>query len=829
MFGGNGSTTLDLNAPPNSVGFDTNAHFTVPAEILFHGEYKRAGNDLKIVDEHGKTFVVHDYFKTDDLHTLFAPDGAALTGAIVAALAGPLAPGEYAQTTPPQGNAQPIGRVATVQGTAVAVRNGVAISLNLGDAVLKDDVVQTQGGSAVGIILGDGSTFNLGANARMMLNDYVYNPASTSGNSAFINLVSGSITFLAGQVAHTGGMQVGTPVATMGIRGTAVQVDIDVNLGTTKVSVLFEPALGRAGSFEMYSLSGQLLGSVNDYHGQWTITPSGALEALVTETQKTPDQLAQALSAVQSAFQTQQLGQAILQQQPVPPSPPQNQHPTQATPGTQIASTDLSSTHIKIDATETPTTTTVVVKEIPAGGNAPPTVPLALPPPPPPPAANSPVVLGGDTVKAAIGWTFDADNGHYYRFVSSLQITWNEAANAAAADGAYLATITSASENAFVHNLDTSGNAWLGGSDAAQEGTWVWVMGPEAGTVFYVNSPQSFLGYSNWKFGEPNNLDEGPGTPRQENYLQFLANGQWNDEQGPNFQAGDGTAGFVEEKSVAPGVVLASFVKNEATLISTAALLANDTDTNGFPLDVTAVAGTSAHGGTLALNNGVITYTPFADYTGYDQFTYTVSDGHGGVATGLLTFTVLSDLSQVVADPPLVGVSASDSITITPQQTNSLGTIATNADSNGGVDWHFDATPTQLNQLAGQTQYYTVQDLTHPTANQAISVSVGGESKDQFVFDMNTNGAGTHAIVNFSTATVNGAYVGDTIELDNFTNAQNAPLQLADVLVHLTQDAHGNAVVDLGHGDSIAFQGISAGVVQAHADQIFAFHQQALV
>ena len=328
MLGDNGPLSVELNSTPDSFGSSAEAGmFTIPdAELLFQGNFKRAGHDLKIVGHDGKTFIVHDYFKTDNLHTLFAPDGAALTGDIVAALAGPLAPGEYAQATPPQSNAQPIGRVATEQGTAVAVRNGVAVTLNVGDAVFKGDVIQTQGDSKVGIIFGDGTTFDLGANARMVLNDFVYNPAPGSVNSALINLVQGSITFLAGEVAHSGDMRVNTPVASIGIRGTAVQVDIDVNNGTTNLSVLIEPG-GRVGSFNIYSLSGQLIGTVNNANNLWTVTPTSQLQAVATETQKTPDQMAQAFTAVQTAFQTQSIGQTILQQQPVPPSQPNQQTP----------------------------------------------------------------------------------------------------------------------------------------------------------------------------------------------------------------------------------------------------------------------------------------------------------------------------------------------------------------------------------------------------------------------------------------------------------------------------------------------------------------------
>src|SRR3954462_12010045 len=189
------------------------ASVTIPdAEFLFHAEFKRAGSDLTLTGQDGHKLVIPGYFNHDKLPTLLAPDGAALTGDVVSALAGPLAPGQYAQAgAPAPSAAQPIGRVATVQGGATAVRNGVAITLNTGDAVYKGDVVQTAGGnSAVGVIFGDGTTFNLSANARMVLNEFVYNPAPGSVNSALINLVQGSITFIAGEVAKTGDMKVGT-------------------------------------------------------------------------------------------------------------------------------------------------------------------------------------------------------------------------------------------------------------------------------------------------------------------------------------------------------------------------------------------------------------------------------------------------------------------------------------------------------------------------------------------------------------------------------------------------------------------------------------------
>src|SRR6187401_352557 len=149
---------------PSIVTHDGDAtSVTIPdAHFLFHADFKRAGSDLTLTGEDGHRVVVPGYFKHDHLPTLLSADGSALTGDIVAALAGPLAPGQYAQIgAPAPSDVQPIGRVATVSGNSTAMRNGVAITLNVGDAVYKGDVVQTAGNSAIAVIFGDGTTFNL--------------------------------------------------------------------------------------------------------------------------------------------------------------------------------------------------------------------------------------------------------------------------------------------------------------------------------------------------------------------------------------------------------------------------------------------------------------------------------------------------------------------------------------------------------------------------------------------------------------------------------------------------------------------------------------------
>jgi hypothetical protein len=108
-------------------------------------------------------------------------------------------------------------------------------------------------------------------------------------------------------------------------------------------------------------------------------------------------------------------------------------------------------------------------------------------------------------------------NGHKY-YLSNASDSWTNAKNAAIALGGHLVSVNNAAENTFVQTATViASNIWLGGTDIATEGTFVW------------NNGDAFT-YTNWDPGEPNSA----GGNQDE--LQMYPNGNWDDVEGINLR-----------------------------------------------------------------------------------------------------------------------------------------------------------------------------------------------------------------------------------------------------------------------------------------------------
>lgn len=82
--------------------------------------------------------------------------------------------------------------------------------------------------------------------------------------------------------------------------------------------------------------------------------------------------------------------------------------------------------------------------------------------------------------------------------------------------------------------------------------------------------------------------------------------------------------------------------KNLTLELPVSGLIAHDTDPNGGTLSLSAVNGASTNGGSVVLSGNYVFYTPTTNFTGMDQFTYTLADSEGTQAQGTINVNVVS-------------------------------------------------------------------------------------------------------------------------------------------------------------------------------------------
>lgn len=200
------------------------------AALLTQGTYLRLGPDLMIVGPDGAQVLLTDYFTLPNPPDLGGPGAMTISGNLASTLAGPMAPGQVAQAGEQIAQAaDAIGTVTRMDGEVfVTHADGTRVRLQSGDEVYQGDVLETGTDGAVGITFVDNTEMSLGSRGRMVLDEMIYDPDGGDGSSQF-SLVSGAFSFVSGQIAKNGpdAMQVNTPVATIGIRGTKGVIKVE--------------------------------------------------------------------------------------------------------------------------------------------------------------------------------------------------------------------------------------------------------------------------------------------------------------------------------------------------------------------------------------------------------------------------------------------------------------------------------------------------------------------------------------------------------------------------------------------------------------------------
>ncbi|MCV2888967.1 tandem-95 repeat protein, partial [Ruegeria aquimaris] len=652
----------------------------LPADLrLFTADFAKAGADLHIVDTDGQSLRIINYFSEVEPPDLISFDGGVLHGGTVRLLAGAGLDALVAQVGSAQGSI-PIGQVELVSGGARVQRlDGSIDDLSIGTKIYANDVLLTDNDGRLSVTFADGTIFSLSESSRMVIDELVYAPEGT-GNSGKFNLINGGFVFIAGQVAKTGDMDVTTPAATMGIRGTNVSALLSKVEQVTRLTVAlnYDPD-GHLGIIDVFDLDNNLITTITATDTAWLISSvegiAMELPRNVGDEAEDAELIADALAAFAAAQQRLLNGENYV----------------------EIGSHNFNGA--------------------PAG---PQIDDLNLP-------------FGPDQFPENEDFNFNSDGN------SNGNAPFNEGRLNPDIDN-----VRDPFDPADPQDLVVTGNEDAGG-DSPIEGQILFDEGSVVSGSFSVQvSPEHGA-------------------------VLLSGDGSFTYIPDPNFF---GIDGFTYEVLSSDGTVLSGvvtinvlavndvpqvrpdrFTMNEDGTVS-GSVLNNDNDIDGDELFVT-IATTPANGSLDISPDGSFVYSPHPNFSGTDTFVYTVSDGQGGFASGVVTLTVTP-----VNDAPVAG---DDSVTTAEDTPLTFDPRGNDGDPDGDTL-----------SLAAVTQPGHGSVAINPDGTLTYSPAADFHGSDSFTYTLSDGQGGSDtATVTVTVTPVNDAPVaGD----DSVTTAEDTPL-----------------------------------------------------
>jgi hypothetical protein len=121
-----------------------------------------------------------------------------------------------------------VGVVKTLEGGATVKRHGETITVVTGMEIQRADVVKTDHNSTIGLVFSDDTRISMGPNTELAVDDYLFEPVEKK-LLFVLRLIRGTVSFLSGQIAKLSpeSVQLVTPAATIGVRGTHVLIKVD--------------------------------------------------------------------------------------------------------------------------------------------------------------------------------------------------------------------------------------------------------------------------------------------------------------------------------------------------------------------------------------------------------------------------------------------------------------------------------------------------------------------------------------------------------------------------------------------------------------------------
>lgn len=207
-------------------------------DFLTQGDIVRDGQDLVLHGSDGQEVIIENYFSADTPPTLVTSQGSQLTPALVESFVKTEDHSEYAANETANDESA-IGLVKEVSGDATVTHpDGSSEKITLGTEIYQGDIIETSAEGAVNIVFVDESSFAVSNNARLAIDEYVFDPASQSGETN-VSILRGMFVFTSGLIGRDDpdDVQIDTPVGSIGIRGTTIAGHINPD-GESQITVV---------------------------------------------------------------------------------------------------------------------------------------------------------------------------------------------------------------------------------------------------------------------------------------------------------------------------------------------------------------------------------------------------------------------------------------------------------------------------------------------------------------------------------------------------------------------------------------------------------------
>ncbi len=241
------SNTITLSAENGSKIELPDSSYVTDSDI------SRDGVDLVLETSEG-TVVVEGYFASEPTPHLTSPEGMTLTPSLVNSFAS--GDNQYASSGQSANDVSPVGAIQEISGQATVTRlDGTVETAGIGTPIYQGDIIETDEDGAVNIMFIDETTFAVSEDARLAIDEYVFDPATQTGTTNF-SVLKGVFVFTSGLIGREDpdDVMINTPSGSIGIRGTIIAGDVD----NGEITVI-------EGAIVLYDFSGNTLTLSNQY------------------------------------------------------------------------------------------------------------------------------------------------------------------------------------------------------------------------------------------------------------------------------------------------------------------------------------------------------------------------------------------------------------------------------------------------------------------------------------------------------------------------------------------------------------------------------------